>query len=157
VTKTAGNHGFSVYNYPTTIYYGIRSNINTTNFNGYLWPGTQEAKAGIFPDSGTPPAYYRVQQPCLISGLSCGLGTAPGGTGSANKLDIVVKYTPVGGTVITTPFAVTLADSDLYKSFYDASVRLNTGDRIHVQVTITNAGGGNHNTAHDLTVQVDTF
>ena len=157
VTKTAGGKGFSSWVYPTTIYYGIKGNINTTNFNGYLWPGTQAVQNGTFPDPGTPPAYYRVQQPCLIAGLSCGLGIAPGGTGSINKLDIVLKYTPVGGTVITTPFAVTLTNSDLYKNFYDASVRLNTGDRLHVQVTITNAGGPNANTAHDLTVQVDTF
>ena len=157
VSKTAGGKGFSSWVYPTTIYYGIKGNINTTNFNGYLWPGTQAVQNGTFPDPGTPPAYYRVQQPCLIAGLSCGLGIAPGGTGSVNKLDIVLKYTPVGGTVITTPFAVTLTDSDLYKNFYGSSVRLNTGDRLHVQVTITNAGGGNANAAHDLTVQVDTF
>ena len=157
VTKTAGGKGFSSWVYPTTIYYGIKGNINTTNFNGYLWPGTQAVQNGTFPDPGIPPAYYRVQQPCLIAGLSCGLGIAPGGTGSVNKVDVVVRYTPVGGSIITTPFAVTLTNSDLYKNFYDASVRLNTGDRLHVQVTITNAGGPNANTAHDLTVQVDTF
>jgi len=151
VTKTAGNHGFSVYNYPTTIYYGLKGDIKSGISGGYLWPGTQAVSAGVFPDSGTNPAYYRIQQPCLITGLSVGLNS---NSGTGNTTTILVKYTPLGGTITNTDFTVTLNATDLFKNFYDSSIRLNTGDKLHVQLTYT---GNNANTAHDLTVQVDTF
>jgi hypothetical protein len=104
-----------------------------------------------FPDTGTPEAYYRVQQPAIISGLSVGLG---GAAGTGNTVTILVRYTPLGGSITSTAFTVTLNATDLFLNFYDASVRVNTGDRIHVEVSYT---GGNGNTAHDITVQVDMF
>jgi hypothetical protein len=154
ITKTAGGKGFSVYNYPTTIYYGLKGDIKSGTSGGYLWPGTQAVSAGVFPDTGAVPAYYRVQQPCLISGLSLGANIAPG---TGNTTTVLVRYTPaepVGATPINTPFTVTLNATDLYKNFYDGSVRLNTGDKIHVQLSYT---GNNANNTHDLTVQIDTF
>jgi hypothetical protein len=155
VTKTAGNHGASVYNYPTTIYYGLRGNIKdgtNENTTGYMWPGTQSFTGGGagFPDTGTPPAYYRVQQPIMILGLVAGLS---GGTTGGNTVTITIYYTPKNGTIKTTPFTVTFAAGETNKTFYDSSVRLNTGDNIHVGVIYTGA----NNAAHDLTVQVDTF
>jgi hypothetical protein len=90
VTKSAGGKGFSTYIYPTTIFYGIKGSA-TSAANGFLWPGTQTASGGSYPDPGIPAAYYRVQQPCLLSGLSVGLNNPPGGTATQT---IGVYYTP---------------------------------------------------------------
>lgn len=90
ITKSAGGSGFSTYVYPTTIYYGLKGNSSSAPA-GFLWPGTQPANAGTYPDPGIPAAYYRVQQPCLLSGISVGLNNPPGGT--SNKT-IGVYYTP---------------------------------------------------------------
>jgi hypothetical protein len=70
VAKTAGGKGFSSYAYPNTIYYGLRGDLKNGTSGGYMWPGTMVAAAGGngFPDTGTPPAYYRVQQPSIIAG-----------------------------------------------------------------------------------------
>jgi hypothetical protein len=104
-----------------------------------------------FPDTGTPQAYYRVQQPAIISGLAVGLAAV---AGTGNTVTILVRVTPFGGSITSTVFTVTLGATDLVANFYDGSVNVGTGDRIHVQVSYT---GGNGNTAHDLTVQVDMF
>jgi azurin len=153
VTKSAGGKGFSTYIYPTTIYYGLRGDLKNGTSGGYLWPGTMIAAGGGhgFPDTGTPQAYYRVQQPALISGLACGVSGVPG---TGNTLTVLVRVTPVGGSITSTVFTVTFGAADTDKTFYDASYRVNTGDKIHIQVSYT---GGNDNAAHDLTVQVDMF
>ena len=298
VTKSAGGRGFSTYVYPNNIYYGLRGNITSAGSGGYMWPGTQSVSAGIYPDPGIPAAYFRAQQPTLISGFSACLSTAPGGT---NTVTMAVYYTPVAslfntaatytgyisgttltvstgpsygslgvgqtvsgagialntyivsgsgstwtvypsqtvgssgspinpitngsysgsftgtidngsggagtlltitssitgsvsigqyiagsgvtaGTYITagsgtswtvsasqnvasttlysngilsTPFSVTFGASDTQKTFYDASTRLNTGDRIHLYISYTS--GVPTNTAHDITAQIDLF
>jgi hypothetical protein len=90
VTKSAGGKGFSTYNYPTTVFYGIKGNSSSAP-SGFLWPGTQTANAGSYPDPGIPAAYYRVQQPAILSGLSVGLNNPPGGTATQT---IGVYYTP---------------------------------------------------------------
>ena len=157
VTKSAGTKGFSSYIYPTTVYYGVRGNIaDGPAGGGYLWPGTLNVASGAgqsanYPDNGTVPAYYRVQQPALICGISCGLN---GIAGTGNTMTILVRVTPNGGTIADTAFTVAFGGNDTFKNFYNASLTVNTGDRIHVQVSWT---GGNQNTAHDLTVQLDMF
>ena len=152
MTKSAGSKGFSTYLYPTIVYYGLKGTIHLGDSGAYLWPGTQAVTNGVFPDPGSPPAYFRIQQPCLISGIAAGLTLAPG---SGHSVTLLVKYTPIAtGTLTDTAFTVTFSDSDLAKTFYNASLRLNTGDRIHVYITYT---GNNGNTAHDLTVQVDMY
>ena len=90
VTKSAGGKGFSTYNYPTTVFYGIKGNSSAAT-SGFLWPGTQTANAGSYPDPGIPAAYYRVQQPCILSGLSVGLNNSPG---AGKTQTIAVYYTP---------------------------------------------------------------
>jgi hypothetical protein len=153
VTKTAGGKGFSTYIYPTTVYYGLRGDLKNGTSGGYMWPGTMVAAAGGsgFPDTGTPAAYYRVQQPSILTGLSCGLSGAPG---TGHTLTVLVRVTPNGGSIADTVFTTTFGATDLLHTFYSGSVNLAPGDRVHVQVTYT---GGNGNDAHDLTVQLDMF
>jgi len=152
VTKSAGSKGFSTFLYPTTIYYGLKGNIKDATTGGYMWPGTQEIKGNVFPDTTSPPAYYRIQQPCLLSGLSAGLNSA---AGTGHTVVLLVKYTPIAtGTVTDTVFTVTFGATDLVKNFYDSSLRLNTSDRLHLELSYT---GGNGNAATDLTVQLDMF
>jgi hypothetical protein len=151
VTKTAGGRGFSTYTYPTIIYYGLRGDIQNITAAGYLWPGTQIITGGSYPDTTTPAAYFRIQQPALLSGLSVGLNIAPG---TNNSVTIIIRYTPNGGTIADTAFTVTLSNASVFASFYNASLTLNTGDRLHAYISYT---GNNQNTAHDVTVQVDMF
>ena len=150
VTKSAGSKGFSTYIYPSIIYYGLRGTLNTGN-NGYLWPGTQAVSGGGsgFPDTSTPEAYFRIQQPTLLSGLTASLGTPPSGS---NTVTILVRYTPSGGSITSSAFTVTLTNSIPNASFYNSSLRLNTGDKVNVQVSYTTPA-----TQADLTVQLDMF
>jgi hypothetical protein len=151
VTKSAGGKGFSAYNYPTTIYYGLKGDIKNGSNDAYLWPGTQAISGGVFPDPGTPIAYYRVQQPSLISGIAASINTAPG---TGHTVTLLVRVTPSGGSITDTVFTVTFGATDTNMTFYNASYRVNTGDKIHVQLSYT---GNNANAAHDLTVQLDMF
>ena len=156
VTKTAGGKGFSTYVYPTIIYYGARGAIRSApSGNGYLWPGTMLVAGGgtQYPDTTSPPAYFRIQQPSILSGLSAGLGTAP--VGANDYVTILLKYTPISTGVITdTVFTITMSGTEKFGNFYNSSLTLNTGDLLHVYTTFTPAGS---NTANDLTVQVDLF
>jgi hypothetical protein len=77
------------------VYYGLKGNITSAGSGGYLWPGTQTISAGSYPDTGLPAAYYRAQQPALISGLHASLNAAPGGT---NTVTMTVYYTPSQST-----------------------------------------------------------
>jgi hypothetical protein len=150
VTKTAGGKGFSTYSYPTTIFYGLKGNVRNIA-DGYLWPGSQEVKSTTFPDSSSPAGYYRIQQPCILSGMSCGLNTAPG-TGHA--ITLTVRRTPIAtGTIVDTIFTVTLGATDILQNFYNGSVNLAAGDRIHLYLT----GATGNISATDLTVQIDMF
>ena len=90
VTKSAGDKGFSTYVYPLIIYYGLRGNVGSAPAGGWLWPGTTAVSAGVFPDAGTPPPYFRIQQPSLISGISGSLNVAP----AAGTVTLSVQYQP---------------------------------------------------------------
>jgi hypothetical protein len=150
VTKTAGDKGFSSYVYPTTIYYGLKGDIKDATSGAYLWPGTQAISAS-FPDTTTPAAYYRVQQPTLLAGISVGLNAA---AGTGNSVTVLVRHTPYGGSITSTAFTVTLGATDTFQNFYSSSHTMDVGDYINVQVSYT---GNNTNTASDLTVQLDLF
>jgi hypothetical protein len=91
VTKSAGDRGFSTYVYPSIIYYGLRGNVSSAPSGGWLWPGTNSVSAGVFPDTGTPPPYFRVQQPILISGISGSLTVTP----ASGTVSLLVQYTPI--------------------------------------------------------------
>jgi hypothetical protein len=154
VTKTAGGRGFTTYTYANTLFYGLRGDINNGATTGYLWPGVQVASGGGngFPDTGLSAPYYRIQERCMLAGISASLATA---AGVGNTVTVLVQYTPIStGTITTTPFTVVFNSTATSGSFYDSSITLNTGDKLHVYISFT---GGNANTAHDVTVQVDLF
>lgn len=152
LSKSAGGKGFSTYVYPTIIYYGLKGQTNSNKI-GYLWPGTQKF-SNDFPDSdgvsnNNLAAYFRVQQPSLISGLS-------GSTSNVNETGFVVilsiKVTPYGMSMVDTSFSVTLTDAELDSTFYNSSFRCDTGDRIHLYLDFS----GNTDT-QDITAQIDLF
>ena len=165
VTKSAGGKGFSTYTYPTTLYYGLKGFINVWNGGaelgqtGFCWPGTQAVTNGSFPDITIPRAFYRIQQPTLISGLSASLGSGPSLTGGTPGVFLTVGYTPIStGTYTTTPFQIGLTGpSNLPSSgsYYNASTRLNAGDLLHLQIQYS--GAGNDNEAADLSCQIDLY
>jgi len=152
VTKTAGGLGFTTYTYPTTLYYGLRGNIKDGAASGYLWPGTQAA-SNLFPDTTTPAAYYRTQQPFILSGMNAHLTTA---AGTGHGVTVNVRRTPAGSTGIAdvSGYSVTFGATGTDSSIYNVSQTFGSGDLIHVQLAYT---GGNGNTAQDLTVQLDCF
>jgi hypothetical protein len=160
VTKTAGGAGFSAYNYPTTVFYGAIGTLNTSGNPGtgtpaYLWPGTViiHSSGGQFiqyPDITNPPAYYRIQQPLLLVGLSVTLGVAPG---AGHTTTITVRRTPVSGTIADTVYSVVLSNTTTMLTKYDASVNFTTGDYLHVRITYDAAG----NTTQDVGLQLDLF
>ena len=120
--------------------------------------------SGTMPDTTTPPAYYRIQQPSIISGMSCGLNVSPnfGLTNGTNSVTITIQYTPIAtGIIVTTIFTVTIPSTtggtDTNGSFYNSSLTLNSGDRLHLYVSYVSGNGGNAIKAQDLTVQVDLF
>jgi hypothetical protein len=152
VTKSAGGKGFSTYIYPTIIYYGLKGTITSATNNSYCWPGTQAISAGSFPDNGSPYAFFRVQQPVLISGLSVSTNVASGGT---NSITLTVRVTPSGGSIADTVFTLTLSGSTTSASFYNGSVRCMTGDLIHLYLSYVS--GSPPNTSHDITAQIDLF
>jgi hypothetical protein len=154
VTKTAGGKPFSTYNYPTTLYYGLKGDLkNGGTSDGYMWPGTQAATNNTFPDpSLTVPAFYRVQQPFLLSGFIVYMSIGPG-TGYSTT--VTVRRTPFGGAIADVPgFTLTFNNSETFKSYYNSSQTFGAKDLIHVHITRT---GGNSNTTHDITVQLDCF
>jgi hypothetical protein len=154
ITKSAGGNPFSTYIYPTTVYYGLKGNISSAPSGGYLWPGTQAVSAGVFPDLGLPAAFYRIQQPAILSGLNVACTTGPSSTYGTT---IQVYHTPKStGVMVPIPnFREELTGAGATSiSYYNSTQDLAAGDRIHVGVTYTGGGG---NLTHDLSIQLDMF
>jgi hypothetical protein len=156
VTKSAGGKPFSTYIYPTIIYYGLKGPLKD-GVDGYLWPGTQAVENSgnrNFPDPGVPAAFFRIQQPAILSGLNIACTTGPAST---HGTTIQVYWTPksTGVMVPITNFRKEITGAGGTSiSYYDSTQDLAVGDKIHVGVTYT---GGNGNTTHDLTIQLDMF
>jgi hypothetical protein len=147
VTKTAGGKGFATYTYPQIIFYGLKGNLSQND--GYLWPGTM-ATGGSVPDNTTPPAFFRIQQPCIICGISAALNIP---TGTILPITLTVEYTSIlTGGLITTPIAVSFGSTDTVATFYNSTVTLITGDLLHLYLLSPN--GLN---AHDLSAQIDLY
>jgi len=154
VTKNAGGKGFSSYVFNNTIFYGMKGTVSGPP--GWLWPGTQTWSAGVFPDTGLPPAYYRVQQPFILGGMCMGLNIS---CGNFNSVTALVQKTPVAtGVKVDTSYSVTISGASIVGSFYNASVNFAVGDYIHVYFSYTsNNPNPSTNNAHDVTVQLDLF
>jgi hypothetical protein len=111
-------------------------------------------EAYIF-NSPTVPAYFRVQQPMILSGMNVALGTPAG------AIDTVIVYiyrTPANanqftGLTLINSFTTTFDNATtISKGYYNSSKAFGAGDKIHVYVRFTSA-----TTAHDMTVQLDCF
>jgi hypothetical protein len=144
--------------YPTTIFYGLKGDVNNmTSSDGWLWPGSlgiQKAASGVpaYPDNAI--AYFRVQQPTLLWGMTTDTASPAGSTRST----ILVAYvsTSASSVALPTTFNIGYGGSDEgIKNNYSGSVSLKTGDRIALY--ISTAGTLNANTMHDVTVQLDLF
>ena len=153
INKNAGGRGFFTYNYPMIIYYGLKGNIKDGATNAFLWPGTMEVKNNVFPDpSNAKPAYFRAQQNFILMGI---MGSLSIGPGTGYNISLSVKHTPISTGIVTdTLFNISFTNSDTFNTYYNSSLKINGGDLIHLYITYT---GGNSNTGHDLTVQLDLF
>jgi hypothetical protein len=154
VTKTAGGKAFSTYVYPTIIYYGLKGELRSggSPAGAYMWPGTQAATNNIFPDPTTPAAYFRAQQPFILSGINARMNVPPG---TGNSVVINVQRTPLGGTISDVPnYSLNFGETTTDLAYYNSSQTFGAGDLLHVFVSYT---GGSGNTANDITVQVDCF
>lgn len=160
VTKTAGGKPFSTYNYPTTLYYGLKGDFKDGLTNiGYMWPGTQRIQNNAFPDTDeTNPAFYRVQQPFILSGIIVFMKLKGDGTHGGTTMTISVWRTPFGQTVPVntglTGFSLSLSGTETFKSYYNSSLTFGAKDLIHVKIECTSFTATN---AHDVTVQLDCF
>jgi hypothetical protein len=158
VSKSAGGKGFSTYVYPTTLFYGCRGTIANVPA-GWLWLGTNVFENGRYPDTTTPPARYRIQQPAILSGIqvSCNVGPA-----STDSLVVTVcknsngsngggafPRTPNGATLMTTTLSSGATATNNY--FYNGSVNFAAGDYLSVYFQ-TNSG-----IIHDVSIQLDLF
>uniref|UniRef100_A0A6C0CK03 DUF1565 domain-containing protein n=1 Tax=viral metagenome TaxID=1070528 RepID=A0A6C0CK03_9ZZZZ len=154
VTKNAGGKGFSSYVFSSTIFYGMKGTVGGPA--GWLWPGTQTWNAGVFPDTGLPAAYYRVQQPFILGGMCMGLNLS---CGNSNSVTALVQKTPVAtGVRVDTSYSVTISGAAIVGTFYNGSVNFSVGDYIHVYFSYTtNNPNPSTNNAHDVTVQLDLF
>ena len=159
VTKSAGTKPFSTYTYPTTIYYGVRGLLTDGPASGgYLWPGTMSATNSTpkYPDTDTIAAYYRLQQPAILSGINIACTTGPVNTGAETTIQLY--RTPVGGSRTAIPeYRFGLTGGSTGQGYYNSSVDFNVGDKISVGVTFSSSGGGGQNLTHDLTIQLDMF
>jgi hypothetical protein len=154
VTKTAGNKPFSTFIYPTTLYYGLKGDLKVGGSDlAYMWPGTQATTNNVFPDPDiVNPAFYRVQQPFLLSGMVCFMKAGPG---TGKTVTIKVRRTPYLGTIAdVTGFTLVFSNAETFKSYYNSSQQFGAKDLIHVEVSCTSR---TTNTAHDITVQLDCF
>jgi hypothetical protein len=126
--------------------------VNNTNLTGL------NIRANMFNVTNAP-AYYRIQQPSLLSGISVALAKPANTTGSAVSVQVALYRTPAGMNTQTslTPIAdyfVTFNDDTTTdQSYYSTSKSFGAGDKLHTYLTYF----GGSTAAHDLTVQVDMF
>jgi hypothetical protein len=155
VTRSAGTKPFSTYVYPTIVYYGLKGLLRNgvgSGVTGYMWPGTQAVANNVFPDPASPPAFFRMQQPGILSGISAYFGVAAG----AGTTTITVYRTPVAGVITAiSGYTLTFTGATQLQSYYNSTQDLAAGDLLHVGIVWLPAG--NTNTSADVTVQLDLF
>jgi hypothetical protein len=129
VTKTAGDKGFSVYNYTSTVFYGVIGLLNLSDvYSGRLLPGTLFASA-VYPAHESIAPYYRVQNSTLIMGISCELGTGPVDD-EVTGINFEV-YSGATDTLISS-INVTFMANEIHKARYDVSIHLDAGDYFQI-------------------------
>jgi hypothetical protein len=137
ITKTAGQKGFCCANPSITLIYGVKGKLSTSSTGGWLSLGTQQATLGQYPDPSNV-AFYAIQQPCILYGLSASLNTAPGKgmkvTVTIYKSASFFNQTQGCNGPQTTIFSVTFGGTEVNTSFTGGSVSFSTGDRLHVYV-----------------------
>jgi hypothetical protein len=148
VTKTAGQAPFSTYIYPTTLFYGLLGTIGGRKA-GYVWLGSV-LFSGSYPDTTTPVARYRIQQPLICSGITVACNVAAGGS---NTLVVTVCKNASTGASLSgaTSITVTLGSAVTFASYYNTSVNFASGDLLSVYLS----SGGNN--LSDVSIQVDCF
>ena len=146
IKKTAGGKGFNIYSYSTTLFYSLKGTITNS---GYLMPFIQQTSSDI---SNTP-SYFIIQQTSILCGLIFSLNTPPGST---NTTTLLVQYTPIStGIIRDTLFTITLTDEELQSSFYNSSLTLNKGDKLHLYLSYTSDNGTNFSS--DINAQINLF
>jgi hypothetical protein len=154
ITKTAGGKSFSTFSYPTTLFYGSRGVVTNTNA-GWLWVGTQAFSNSTpkYPDDTIPAAFYKIQQPIIVSGITVSCTAAPGVGKTAvftvckNTNGTAPGGVPNGATVMT----VTLSGTETEASYYNKSVNFSSLDKLSLYF-ITNS-----TVLSDPSVQIDCF
>ena len=77
------------------------------------------------------------------------------GCGGTNTITFrIFTATAIGVTPTSTLFVVTITGTNLTGFFYNASVAVNAGVYILMQISYS---GGNNNNAHDISCQIDLF
>ena len=150
-----------------TVYY-IRSVPPSTNYitisdtfggpiktitNGTVSP----AVTGNVVTVSSSPAYYRAQQPAILSGMAASLSIGADSNTVGATVTVEIYRTPSGsdlqfGICKLPLYTFTFTGTDLTKTYYSSSQKFSQGDRIHAYVSYTGA-----TTAHDLTLQLDMF
>jgi len=161
VTKTAGDKGFSVYNYTSSVYYNTVG-LLANGQDGFLIPGRILINSGTYPVTDPDTAVYRVHQPTLIMGISCYLSVPPytdmnQGYNNITNTTTVELYAYSGNDIIGSPIIVTFGNNDVEKSIYDISIPINAGDYFQVYVSFASSQQGAPNTSTNLKVYVNLF
>lgn len=135
----------------------IATTINGTAFSVGTSTGT--VTANLF-NMKSAPAFYRVQQSSILSGINTSLSLPVNSIGGSSvTLQVAVYRTPSGMNSQTsispvTDFFVTFNDSTtLSQSYYNSSKTFYAGDKLHIYLSFY----GGTTTAHDLSIQVDMF
>ena len=149
-----------------TLYYIFAAPDSTTvrvteTYRGTLKSTTtstgQNVRVNVF-NSTSVPAYYRVQQPMILSGMNVAMSRPARATGGNDTVIVYIFRTPAGSNQFTgltpiTAFTTTFDDAvSISKSYYNSSKTFGAGDKLHAYLQFTST-----TTAHDLTVQLDLF
>jgi len=158
VTKSAGGRGFSTFQYPTTLYYGLKGNLNVANDNalGWLWPGTMAVTNKVFPDNTIPRAFYRCQQPLILNGINVSLVSGPNHSSTSTKF--TVQRTASGSATATDVpnYVLNFSGPTVNLYYYNTSQDFNAGDSVHLKIDASE-GKLDDNETTDITVQLDLF
>ena len=145
VTKNAGGKSFVSTTYPQVIYYSGRGSIVNNKRVGYLWPGTNKFDP-TYPDTTTPFAYYYIQQPTIIMGISCAVNI----NGDANISFNILYSLPNSNTLINTSFNPVIPLNTSNVSYYGSSLSLFTGSKLYLYFSCGQD-------LHDIQAQIDIY